>query len=82
MEMHAFGLKLNSITVRGNSVILFEENMRVPFNPTSTLVFRSPPTGRPSKGDMLGVDAFIANCLKASIVLPEVGLGLVSELHD
>jgi hypothetical protein len=80
--MHTFGLKLNSITVRGNSVILFEENIKVPFNPTSTLVFRNPPTGRPSGGDMLGVDAFIANALKESIVLPEVGLGLVLELHD
>jgi hypothetical protein len=66
-------LKLNSITVRGSSVILFEEKVKVPFGPTSTVVLRKPPAGRPSGGEVL-VDALEAACLKASRVFPEVGL--------
>jgi len=66
-------LKLNSTTVLGSSVILFDENINAPLRPTSTLVLRRPPIGRPSGGDVLVV-AFEANFLNASIVLPVVGL--------
>jgi hypothetical protein len=81
MEGRTLGLKLNSITVRGSSVMLFEEKAKAPFNPTSTLVFRSPPIGRPSGGDVL-VDAFEAACLKASMVFPVVGLNMVLEMLE
>jgi hypothetical protein len=54
--------------------MLFGVKVNPPFNPTSTLVLRRPPTGRPSGGDVLGVDAFAAFCLKASKVFPELGL--------
>jgi hypothetical protein len=51
--------------------------VRFPPGPTWTLVFRSPPIGSPFGGDVL-VDAVFAAALKASIVLPDVGLKALS----
>jgi hypothetical protein len=58
-------------------VMLFGEYVRFPPGPTWTLVFRSPPIGSPSGGDVL-VEAVFAAVLKASIVLPDVGLKALS----
>lgn len=55
-------------------MMLLGEKVKAPFRPTSTLVLRSPPTGSPSDGEVLGVDAFPAFSLKASRVFPELGL--------
>jgi hypothetical protein len=46
-----------------------------------TLVLRNPPNGRPSGGEVL-VEAVLAAFLKASIVLPVVGLNLQSALSQ
>lgn len=67
-------MKLNSTTVRGSSVMLFGEKVSVPDGATSTCSVRVPPTGRPSGGKVLGVFTAVARFLKASNVLPEVGL--------
>jgi hypothetical protein len=73
------GLKLNSITSPTRDVRLFWVYARASFTLTITLVLRNPPTGRPFGGDVL-VDAVFAAVLKASIVLPVVGLNPQSVL--
>jgi hypothetical protein len=73
------GLKLNSITSPTKDVRLFWVYARASFTLTITLVLRNPPAGRPFGGDVL-VDAVFAADLKASIVLPVVGLNLQSVL--
>lgn len=57
--------------------MLFGEYVKFPPGATWTLVFRNPPTGSPSGGDVLVV-AVEAAALKASIVLPVVGLKVQS----
>jgi hypothetical protein len=57
------GLKLNSITSPTSDVILFGEYCSKPFTPTITLVLRKPPTGRPSGGEELGLEAVRALAL-------------------
>jgi hypothetical protein len=54
------GLKVNSTTVLGSSVILFGENIRVLSAPTLMVVLRSPPIGSPSGGVVVGDDLFAA----------------------
>jgi hypothetical protein len=75
------GLKLNSITSPTKDVRLFWVYARASFTLTITLVLRNPPTGRPSGGEVL-VEAVLAAFLKASIVLPVVGLNVQSVLSQ
>jgi len=70
-----FGLKLNSITVPGSSVMLFEENIKAPPGPTSTLVFLNPPTGSPLAGEVLVEDLLAANLYASKVFAPVVALG-------
>lgn len=69
-----FGLKLKDTRVPGSSVMLLGVKLSWPLRPTSTWSFRTPPRGRRSGGDWLGVGAFLASSLKASRVFPLEGL--------
>lgn len=75
------GLKLNSITSPTKDVRLFWVYARASFTLTITLVLRNPPAGRPLGGEVL-VEAVLAAFLKASIVLPVVGLDVQSVLSQ
>jgi len=73
------GLKLNSMTVPGGSLMLFGEKVKFPPRPTSTVDLRNPPIGKPFRGEVL-VNAMAAFDLNASIVFPAVGLSKVLEI--
>jgi hypothetical protein len=75
------GLKLNSTTSLTKDVRLFWVYARASLTLTITLVLRNPPTGRPFGGEVL-VEAVLAAFLKASIVLPVVGLNVQSVLSQ